>query len=168
MSAWDDDPTDRLARVVREAVVAYRAPVRAGWRRTIPGGEAAVLAVLAGSAEWAASDLTDRIEAAAPLGVADHEPITVAVWLHALGEAGIDAVYRGRPSGTSGYEALLHLRLANDHSADPRPVIVPLTHVPTGALAAIHRCSATPLRNHFGIKPPTRSLPGLITSAGHS
>ncbi len=164
VTGWDVDPADRLARVIREAVAAYRAPVRAGWRRTIPGGEAAVLAALSASAEWAASDLTDRVEAATGVDVADHEPITMAIWLHALREVGIEAVYRGRPEGTSGHDALLHLRLPADDSADPRPrpVIVPLTAVPTGALAAIRCWLATPLPQHIGIKPPTRSLADLL------
>ena len=162
MSGWDVDPADGLAGVVREAVAAYRAPVRAGWRRIIPGGEEAVLRVLAGSSAWAAADLADRVEAAARVGVADHEPITVAIWLHALRGVGIDAVYRGRPEGTSSYEALFDLRLPNRDSPDPRPVTVPLTAVPTGALEAIRRWLATPLPHHFGIKPPTRVLADLF------
>lgn len=162
MSGWDVDPADGPAGVVREAVVAYRAPVRAGWRRTVPGGEEAVLRVLAGSSAWAAADLADRVEAAARVGIADHEPITVEIWLHAFREVGIDAVYRGRPEGTSGYTALFHLRLPNPDSPDPRPVIVPLTAVASGALMAIQRWLATPLSQHFGIKPPTRVLADLL------
>lgn len=118
--------------------------------------------MLAGSSAWAAADLEDRVEAAALVGVADHEPITVAVWLHALGEVWIEAVHRGRPAGTSGYEALLHLRLDPRDSLHPRPVTMPLTAVPTGALEAIRRWLATPLPHHFGIKPPTRVLADLF------